>query len=316
MKFAKITQTTILVLDETNTLSFAAAVDPLRAANRQAGRKLFNWQFVTPGANDVLLTSGLAIPASPIERITECDLLLVVAGFELEAQTTPALRASLRRLAARSTLVAGIDGGPWVMAKAGLLDRHNATTHWEDMEDMAGTFPQVTVQNARYVVSANRMTSGGAVPAIEMMLHIVSTQHGASLAERIAGSFIYDGDTSSARPQTRSPQRLRHSPLTAKAHTMMEATLDDPRPIADIARDLGVSQRALQTQFQTRLGTTPKAHSLSLRLTEADRLVRQNTLPLHEIALATGFASQSSFARAYRAAFGRSAREARQGKGQ
>jgi transcriptional regulator GlxA family with amidase domain len=67
MKSDKIIQTTILVLKDSNTLSFAAAVDPLRAANRQAGRILFDWQFATPGDAAVTLTSGIIIPPAPLQ---------------------------------------------------------------------------------------------------------------------------------------------------------------------------------------------------------------------------------------------------------
>ena len=168
-KSAEIIRTVVLVLEQTNTLSFAAVVDPMRAANRQAGTRLFDWSFATPGEADVRLTSGLVVPANPVHRVTECDLLLVVAGFDLDAQATPSLCASLRRLAAPGVLVAGIDGGPWIMARAGLLDQVEATTHWEDLESFAQQFPEVRLRDARFVDSGTRLTSGGAAPAIDMM---------------------------------------------------------------------------------------------------------------------------------------------------
>ncbi|TMM55146.1 GlxA family transcriptional regulator [Sulfitobacter sabulilitoris] len=314
MKSVEITRTTVLVLDACNTLSFAAAVDPMRAANRQAGRMLFDWRFATPDDRPVRLTSGLEVPAAPLNRVERCDLLLIVAGFDLDRQSTPALNASLRRLAGSRTTVAGIDGGPWVMARAGLLDGHGATTHWEDLDRFAQCFPQVDLVNARYHVSGDRITSGGAAPAIEMMLHLIGARHGAALAAKIAGSFIYDATAAATRPQTRRGAGPRHSPLTARAQAIMERALDDPKPIAAIARDLGQSPRALQLLFRARLGTTPQGHYLSLRLAEAQRLVTQTDRPLQEVALATGFASQSSFARAYRHAFGGSARQARRGQ--
>ena len=307
-KSAEITRTTVLVLDGSNTLSFAAAVDPMRAANRQAGRRLFDWQFATPGEADVLLTSGLRIPAAPLQRVTECDLLLVVAGFNLEAQATPALCASLRRLAGPGTTLAGIDGGPWILASAGLLDQHDATTHWEDLEKLASNFANVRVRDARFVVSGNRLTSGGAAPAIEMMLHLIGARHGHGLADKVAGSFIYESAAPAALRQSRQSLRTRHSAATARAHAMMEAALEDPLPITRIARAVGLSPRALQMQFRARLETSPQAHYLALRLEEADRRVIQTDAPLHEIAIATGFTSQSAFARAYAKAFGAPAR--------
>jgi transcriptional regulator GlxA family with amidase domain len=301
-------RTVVLVLNASNMLSLAAAVDPMRAANRQARRALFDWQFATPEVSDVRLTSGLILPAAPLQRVEACDLLLVVAGFDLQAQSTPALRATLRRLVRPSTLVAGIDGGPWILADAGLLDQHRATTHWEDLETFSERFPEVTTQNARFVAHGARWTSGGAVPAIDMMLHLIAQRHGTDLAEKVAGSFIYDSAVSPARPQGRPSPRLEHSPLTARAHRIMASRLEDPLSIAALADRLGVSARVLQLQFRAALKQSPRQYYLSLRLEEADRRVTQTDVPLQDIALATGFASQSSFARAYQHRFGAAAR--------
>ena len=308
---AKIIKTTILVLDETNTLSFAAAVDPMRAANRHAGRALFDWQFATPSDKDVRLTSGLIVPAAPIARVNHCDLFVIVAGFRLREQTTPALRASMRRLAQNVTDICGIDGGPWVMARAGLLDGHSATTHWEDIDDFARDFAQVETVNSRYQISGNRMTSAGATPTIDMMLALIRREFGGQLASQIAASFILDHSPAATAPQLRNPDPLRHNRITARAHALMEEALDDPQSIGEIARKCGIGSRALQLQFQTALGITPRDHYLALRLNEARRQVTTTAHALHDIALATGFASQSSFARAYAKAFGTSARSER-----
>jgi transcriptional regulator GlxA family with amidase domain len=197
------------------------------------------------------------------------------------------------------------------MARAGLLDEKQATTHWEDLDKFAQAFPEVQVQNARYVIAGNRMTSGGAAPAIEMMLDLIASRFGSRLAGRVAGSFIYESDARPTRPQSRQVARLSHSALTARAQAVMEGAMEDPLPIAEIARRLGVGQRALQMQFRLRLGCTPQEHYLGLRLSEADRLVIQTTTPLQDIALATGFTSQSSFARAYSRAYGMAARKRR-----
>ncbi len=307
----RITQTAVLVLDGSNTLSLAAAVDPMRAANRQAGRTLFDWDFVTPGAADVRLTSGLRVPANPLHRTAPVDLLLVVAGFDLEAQATPALCAGIRRLAARAETVAGIDGGPWIMARAGILRQHRATTHWEDLETFAQTFPETVTVNARFVESGDRLTSGGAAPAIDMMLRLIGRRHGTALAEKIAGSFIYDIGSLPPGPQHRRGGLRDMSGITARAQDLMEAHLEDPLTLQEIARRLGLSLRALQMHFRKGPGVSPRAHYLALRLAEAERLVCRTHRPLHDVALATGFNSQSSFARAYTARFGLSARRHR-----
>lgn len=304
----------VLVLDQCNTLSFAAAVDPMRAANRLSGRSLFNWTYVTATETPATLTSGLTVPGTPVYQLPRCDLLMVVAGFDLDRHATSALRASLRRIAATGATIAGIDGGPWLLADAGLLDGYRATTHWEDLDQFAMRFPAVTTLRDRFHIDRARMTSGGAAPAIDMMLHLIADRFGTALAARVAGAFIYDASPQSSTPQSRLGHQPNHNRLTARASALMEHSLDTPLSIPHLARQCGASPRALEVQFKTRLNTTPKTHYLNLRLTEALRLITDTELAIMDIALATGFASQSSFARAFRLAYGTSARQVRAGR--
>ncbi len=309
-------KTAVLVLDDCNTLSFASAVDPMRAANRLADRPAFDWDYVTATAQPAQLTSALTVPGIPLARVDSCELMIVVAGFNLVRHATPSLLAGLRRIAATGATMAGIDGGPWLLAEAGLLNGHTATTHWEDLDNFASRFPDVTVLPDRFTVSETRLTSGGAIPAIEMMLHIIAARHGAGFAARVSGLFLYDGAPEPTKPQSRTGAPHRHNALTAKANKLMEAALDDPMPLAEIANTLGTSPRTLQQQFRLRLDTTPQDHYLQLRLAEARRLVADTDMPLMEVALATGFTSQSSFARAFRTTHGLSARDLRQDRRQ
>ena len=301
----------VLVFPQTNTLSFAAAVDPLRSANRQAGRTLFDWHYITPGDEPVALTSGISVPGTPLSKLLHTDLLMVVAGFGIEAHATPAISASLRRIARASATLAGIDGGPWILAQAGVLDGLTATTHWEDLGEFASRFPDVTTVTDRFCISGRTMTCAGAVPALDMMLHLIAARYGRRLAAQVAGAFIHDSATDPARPQTRAGPDPRHSRMTRDASAIMQQALDHPVPIPEIAGRLGISPRALEAQFQSRLGQSPKAHYLTLRLSEALRLVTQTDLPLIDVALATGFGSAASFARAFRKAHGTSARTLR-----
>ncbi|WP_146344367.1 GlxA family transcriptional regulator [Phaeobacter marinintestinus] len=314
MKYAKNApplRVTVLVLNGANMLSLAAAVDPMRAANRMANRPLFTWTYATATGDPSRLTSGLPVPGEALSRITACDLLLIIASFELEQQDTPALRAGLRRIAASGARIAGFDGGPWLMATAGLLDRHNATTHWEDLDRFAARFPTVNVLPDRFHIDGARLTSGGAMPGLDMMLSLIATDFGQPLATRVAGAFIHDSPQNPMRQQSRAGGHPGHNAVTARASATMEQSLDAPLPLTEIARRSGQSPRSLQTQFRDRLNTTPQAHYLHLRLTEAMRLVIDTDQPLQDVALATGFASQSSFARAFKAAHGRSARDIR-----
>jgi transcriptional regulator GlxA family with amidase domain len=119
-----------LVLPQASILAVASALDPLRDANHQLGHEAFRWRVVSPDGAPVALTCGLSLPSSgPLNTAEGVDVLNVVAGFQLNEVATRPLIRKLRRIAPRLSSVGGIDAGPWVMARAGLLDGYRATVH-------------------------------------------------------------------------------------------------------------------------------------------------------------------------------------------
>lgn len=306
----------ILVMADTNALSLAASVDPMRAANRRAGRALFTWRFHSASGASVPLTAGFDVAAEPLDDRAEMDVLMIVAGFRLIEQATPALLARLRRLAPRLRAMVGIDGGSWFLALAGLLDGRAATVHWEDLETFADRFPRVDVRRDRYVVSGPMVTTGGAAPCLDMMLDLIRARHGAELALRVAGAFLYEPVHGPAVPQQAVPaaRLARADPALGAAIAIMEHAVEDPPAVAEIARRVGLSPRRLEMLFADHLGTSPGRFFRDLRLDEARRMVTDTRLPLQEIALRTGFAGQAAFARAFRARFARTASALRRGQ--
>ncbi|MFC2968834.1 GlxA family transcriptional regulator [Acidimangrovimonas pyrenivorans] len=299
----------LLVLPQASILTVASTLDPLRSANRHLGRQAFRWRVVSPDGKAVPLTCGLELPSEgTLADIGETDALIVIAGFrQAEVATRPLIR-ELRRVAHRFRAIGGIDAGSWVLARAGLLDGYAATVHWEDLEDLANAHPGVDVVPDRFIVSRGRMTAGGAAPASDMMLHLIGARHGPAIALEVAASFITIA-RSGAEPQV-SPQPApfprRLDPRVAAAIARMEARLDEPEPAGAVARAIGLSPRRLEMLFAEALGMSPAAYGLNLRLQAARRLVTDTRHSLQEVALRTGFSSQSAFSRAFRRRFGQS----------
>jgi transcriptional regulator GlxA family with amidase domain len=84
---------------------------------------------------------------------------------------------------------------------------------------------------------------------------------------------------------------------------IMERSIETPLPHAQLAREAGISLRQLERLFQRHVGHGIHRHYRWLRLERARQLLRETSLPVLDVALATGFASSSQFARAYGRAF-------------
>lgn len=295
----------LLVLSQASILEVASALDPLRNANRHLGAEAYRWRVVSPDGAPVPLTCGIELPSSgPLSHAGGAEALIVVAGYRLGDVATRPLIRDLRHIAPRFQLVGGIDAGPWVLARAGLLDGYRATVHWEDLEDLAAAHPHIDVVPDRFVIDRNRVTISGAAPAADFMLHLIRARHGAGLARQVAMSFLTRARPGSEAQTARTVLDPALDPRVAEALARMEARIDSPEPAQATAEAVGLSVRRLETLFRQALGTTPGAHALDLRLQAARRMLTDTRHPLADIALRTGFSSPSTLSRAFRARFG------------
>ena len=81
--------------------------------------------------------------------------------------------------------------------------------------------------------------------------------------------------------------------------------------LASLSERANYSSWHLARVFQNVFGETPADYAARTRLERALELVRHSSLPIFEIAEATGFASQSAFARAFKRSHGVTPTEAR-----
>ncbi len=292
----------LLVLPQSSILEVASTLDPLRSANRHLGREIYRWRVVSPDGRAVPLTCGIELPShGPLAAAEGADALIVIAGFRQSEMATAALIRDISRMAPRFAAIGGIDAGSWVLARAGLLNNHKATVHWEDREDFSAAYPQVDVLPDRFVIDRNRFSAGGAAPAADLMLHLIRARHGPALALQVAASFITTA-REGAEPQINlAKPHPRLDPRVAAAVARMEVRLDAP----ETAQAIGISPRRLEQLFRENLGLTPAAYAVTLRLQAARRMITDTHHPLAEVALRCGFSSASALSRAFRAKFGR-----------
>ena len=50
-----------LLLNEFSLLAFASAIEPLRAANRQSGRPIFEWMVASPNGISSIASNGVEV---------------------------------------------------------------------------------------------------------------------------------------------------------------------------------------------------------------------------------------------------------------
>ncbi|WP_162623103.1 GlxA family transcriptional regulator, partial [Billgrantia lactosivorans] len=94
---------------------------------------------------------------------------------------------------------------------------------------------------------------------------------------------------------------------------LMEANLEEPISLEELAAYVDVSRRQLERLFQKYLNCSPSRYYLKLRLTRARQLLKQTSMSIIEVASACGFVSTPHFSKCYREFFGLPPREERLG---
>ena len=89
-------------------IAFSSAIEPLRMANRSAGRDLYRWTIYTIDGLPEKASNGLEItPDASIENANDVDILFVCGGADIAEAWSRKLQAALRRIAKRKNVKLG-----------------------------------------------------------------------------------------------------------------------------------------------------------------------------------------------------------------
>jgi len=287
-------------------IGFSRWIDPLRSANRMANRTLYSWHLISHDGGPVSSSSGVPVmPDASIANAPPLDAVVVIAGLDGHAYDERAVFAWLRKLTRSGVEIGASSLGPYVLARAGLLDGYRCTVHWENIAGFAEAFPALEVTGEIFEIDRDRFTCSGGIAALDMVLYAIGERHGAALANAVSEQFIHDRIRDRHdRQRMALPARLgvRHPKLVAVIQRM-ERSLEEPISRARLAREVGLSTRQLERLFRKYLACTPTRHYLELRLEHARRLLLQTDMSVLDVALACGFVSASHFSKCFRELF-------------
>jgi len=303
-----------LLLPNFSMMAFTSSVEPLRAANRQSGRELYSWRTFSVDGGRVTASNGVVVePSGSItDRIT-ANALFVCAGVRASDFRDERTFARLRECDRSGMAIGGVCSGSMALARAGMLKGYRCTIHWEYVEPFVEQYPNLDVTATLYEIDRNRYTCSGGTAPLDMMINSIARDHGEELAVSVAEQMLHTfvrHPHDSQRMSTQYRTGISHPKLLA-AIAHMEAYLEAPVPLAEIADAVGLSNRQLERLFRDQLGKPPSRYYLDLRLKRARLLLRQTNMPILQIAVASGFTSASHFARKYREHFDHSPREER-----
>jgi len=303
----KVRHIVLLAVPPAMELDIAGPMAVFDAVNRMDGisSRAYEIELVTTEADlTVAGLSGLSLVAHKHYRDVsrEVDTLLVVGGTGARTTGDVALLAWLQEIAVHVRRLGSVCTGAFLLAKAGLLDGRNATTHWAYAHELASRYPQVTVDsNPIWVQDGNVYTSAGVTTGMDLALGFVEQDHGSEVALAVARSLVLFLRRPGGQAQfsvSLSTQAARKSSLF-ELQVWMADNLDRELSVETLAARTAMSSRNFARSFVREFGITPARYVEQLRLEAARRRLEETEMSFEEIASACGFGSAEIMRRAF-----------------
>ena len=306
-EMSQVKHVAFLTLRNFSLIAFSNAIEILRMANYLLGEEVYQWSVITVDGQPAEASNGLAFTkTTKLDFANAPEMLLVCGGINVQKTVNPEVIKLLTLAGKHGMWVGGLCTGSYALAKAGLLDGYKCTIHWENMASLCEQFPSIHFMEELFVIDRNRCTCAGGTAPLDLMLAFVSARFGKHLVAEISDQFMV--------VRARDSKDQQHIPVAARVgyshkalvevSALMEANIEEPLSLDELARLADLSQRHLQRMFRHTLNMTPMHYYLNLRLRRARALLLQTEMSVMSVTVACGFQSSCHFSKSYRTLFG------------
>lgn len=241
------------------------------------------------------------------EILTHADIVVIssVARSAIPQELPAEVTAALDYIPARARVVS-ICTGAFVLAAAGLLDNHRATTHWQLTDLFRQRYPLVELDpDVLFVDDGRILTSAGAASGVDACLHVIRKDYGSQLANQVARRCVVPPFRDGGQAQyIEQPVPEPGNVGTAAARNWALEHLRESLDLSMLARIAGMSARTFSRRFSTEMGLTPGRWLVKQRIALAQQLLENSMLPIDRVAEEVGFATGTSLRHHFHAAFG------------
>lgn len=195
--------------------------------------------------------------------------------------------------------------GALVLAHAGVLDSHAATTHWSRIKDIRA-YPDVLWDLDRISTGQGRVfTSAGVTTGIDLALAIIRADCGQATALDVARELVVQLRRTGGQSQYAIHLAAQFTADTSLTR-LIEQVISNPQrdwSLDALAQAAAMNPRTLTRHFKREMDETPAHFIERVRVDHARSLLFEN-LPLKHVASACGFGDLQRMRRAFQRRYG------------
>ena len=185
----------ILIFDDVEVLDFAAPFEVFAVTSELNNYEPFNVFLVAETQRTYKAVNGLqVVPNYEISNCPNPEILVIPGGVGSRIQmNNQKLIDWINKVFQQAELVMSICTGARLLAKAGLLDGLEITTHHEAYDELRQLVPTAIVnERKRYIDRGKIVTAAGISAGIDGSLYVVDKLLGKEIARKIAIYMEYD----------------------------------------------------------------------------------------------------------------------------
>lgn len=280
-----------VVLDDVAPFELGVVCEVFGVDRSDSGLPAFDFAVAGLSAGPVRSQGGFSITVEHgLERVAAADLVAVPATTIRDEYPEPLLEV-LRAAADRGARVMSVCSGVFVLGAAGLLDNRRCTAHWINVDELSRRFPSACVEpGVLYVEDGPVLTSAGTAAGIDLALHILRREFGATVANGVARRMVVPPHRDGGQAQyVETPVPEPHGDVLEEVLTWMSTHLDEEMTVEGLAVRAHMSPRTFARRFRAETGTTPFHWLTGQRVLLAQRLLEDTDQSIDVVADLAGF---------------------------
>lgn len=285
-------------------LELSAITHTLSVANEVLSERVFSWRYLSATPGLVRGGAGQMVRAEPaIDDYGFSDVMIVVGGAQ---GGKPSWLRRVRAMQRQARPVVLLSGAATAYIRATTAPAGRVTTHWRDLAALeeSGYYPNLSTRFSES--SDGVITAAGAGATAELVIGLIAPRlqppQVAELGNRLLLHTIRKSDAE--QPKDIADNEGLFDIHVTQAIRLMEETIADPMPMAELTAQVGLSTRHLERVFRKVFNDSPARFYKKLRAKRARTMIEETLMPMVDIAVATGFGSVNTLAKAVKDEYG------------
>ncbi|MDG3582756.1 MULTISPECIES: GlxA family transcriptional regulator [Galbibacter] len=239
-------------------------------------------------------------PDITIDQLNKTDLIII-----------PAIHGDYRKIVEANSLfvpwiikqhrngaeVASLCIGAFLLAKTGLLNGKDCTTHWLAAEDFKKMYPEVNLVDDKIITDEQGIyTSGGAYSSLNLNLYLIEKMAGREMAVLSSKIFEIDIDRDSQSPFIIfKGQKDHEDSCVKKTQEYIEQNYHEKITVSKLTKISGIGRRSFERRFKKTTSNTIIEYLQRVRVEAAKKKLEKGIKTVNEVMYDVGYSDNKSF---------------------